>query len=89
LPVILAALYVEILAAAADSLDDIRSKAHHATGPIWLGIFALLGMAGPVTAVLAAWHTKQEHKTTWEATLRAEMAFMLIGIPATLFLLIA
>jgi hypothetical protein len=89
LPVILVGLYVEVLAAVADSLDDIHSKSHHATGPVWLGMFALLGVAGPAVAVIAAWHTKTERKSTWEATLRAEMAFLLIGIPAALFLIIA
>ena len=89
LPVILVGLYVEVLAAVADSLDDIHAKSHHATGPVWLGMFALLGVAGPATAAIAAWHTKVEHKSTWEAILRAEMAFLLIGIPAALFLIIA
>lgn len=89
LPVILLFVYMEVLLAIGDSLSDVDSKTHHATGPLWLGVYALLGVSGPIAAAVVAWHTKAEQKSTWQATLRAEMAFVLIGIPATLFLLMA
>lgn len=89
LPVLVAAAYVEVVAVVADSLDDIQAKAHHATGPLWLGIFAVLGIAGPVAAGLTAWHTKTEGRSSWQAVLRGEMAFVLVGIPAALLLLMA
>lgn len=88
-PVILACCYAEVLLAVAATLDDLHAKGHHATGPAWLGAFALLGLAGPLAAALAAWHTKAEGRPNWQATLRAEMAFLLIGLPALFFLLMA
>ncbi len=89
LPVLVVAAYVEVVAAIADSLDDIQAKSHHATGPLWLGIFAVLGIAGPVAAGLTAWHTKTEGRSSWQAVLRGEMAFVLVGVPAALLLLVA
>ncbi|MHB8245547.1 MAG: hypothetical protein ACYDGN_09365 [Acidimicrobiales bacterium] len=88
LPIILVVTYIEVLAAIADSLSDIHARSHHPTGPLWLGIFALLGVAGPVAAGMAVWHTKAERKSSLQAILRGEMAFLLIGLPATFLLLV-
>ncbi|MHB1988816.1 MAG: hypothetical protein ACYCSF_12675 [Acidimicrobiales bacterium] len=89
LPVLVCVCYVEALLAIGDSLNDIHAKAHHVTGPIWLGVFALLGVSGPVAAACAAWQTRAEKKSLWQAMLRAEMALVLIGVPAMFFLLMA
>jgi hypothetical protein len=89
LPVLVLIAYVEVAAAIGDSLDDVQARSHHVTGPLWLGIFALLGVAGPVSAALAAWHTRTEQRSLWQAALRAEMACLLIGMPAAFLLLVA
>lgn len=89
IPVLLAVAYVEVVASVADSLSDIHAKAHHPTGALWLGGFALLGVAGPAAAAVAAFHTRAEGRSVTQAALRAEMAFVMIGIPAMFLLLIA
>lgn len=86
-PVLVAIFAAEVSLAVYDSVQDVHSAHHHVTGPLWLGIYAVLGIGGPVASVVGAWHTRAEGRNLWQVVLRAEMAFMLIGMPATLLLL--
>ncbi|MGH9298100.1 MAG: hypothetical protein ACRDZP_09020 [Acidimicrobiales bacterium] len=84
-PFLLVALYLEIVASVADSLDDLQ--AHKTTGLLWLAFFALLGICGPVAAAVATWNTRADGGRGWRVVLRAEMAMALVGAPAALLLI--
>jgi hypothetical protein len=86
-PLLVAILAAEVYLAVYDTGADLHSLHHHATGVIWLGFYALLGIGGPVSAAIGGWHTRQEGRPWWQVVMRAEMAFLLIGMPATLLLL--
>lgn len=88
-PLVLVFFFLEVALAVSDSLSDVHATRHHATGPLWLGIFALLGLFGPLVSGFAAWHTRLEKKGLWLALLRAELAALLVAFPAALFLFMA
>lgn len=87
-PVLAFVLYVEIAAAISDSIHVIDATHHHLTAPLWLGIFAVLAIGGPITGFIAFRQMRRLTGDGWQALLRAETVFALVGLPAALMLLV-